>query len=393
MTVALILDILSILFCLKSIIHKRALSYFHKENLKILLINFLLSLNTTGILQQLFELTIYILKMEEKGLRDGRFLVSAGCLAVILLFQDKINLNSFSVYLQQKTGKRELFTVFAMLFAGAVIFQMRKFQLSEDIYYLQSVYYICALFFLLCEWQKSGTETEEKEEQAAQSRRYREAYDELRTLVRERQHDMDNHISAILGMIYTIDDHKELVESQRAYCNDLLEKHGEIKLYLLVENRLIAGFLFMKIKEAEKFGIDMTHRIILNEDALIVSEYDLIEMTGILLDNAIEALADTEIAERKIHLEMLAGEEGLRIAVENTCRPVAPEELVSFFQEDYTTKGRGRGVGLKKLKRMVQSMGGEVIVSGEAEAGVGRVRIEAAVGRGENGSGSGKREN
>lgn len=381
MAVTLILDILSVLLCLKNIFHKRAPFYLHKENLKIILINFLLSLNATGILQQLFELMIYVCKMQEKGLNDGRLLVSAGSLALILLLQNKVNLSGFSTYLQQKTGKKELFTVYVLLFAGTVIFQMKKFRLMEEILYLQSIYYICALLFLLCEWQKSGRKTEEGIHMIEQSRRYQEAYDDLKTLVRERQHDMDNHISAILGMTYTINDYEELVKNQQAYCHDLMEKHKEIKLYLSVENRIIAGFLFMKIQEAKKYQIDVTHKIFLKEEPLKISEYDLIEMTGILFDNAMEALAESRVAERKIHVEIEEKEERLRLLVENTGRPVSTEEIASFFQEGVTSKGYGHGVGLKKFRKMVQEKGGEIIVSGKTSGEVGRVRIEAAIGR------------
>ncbi len=241
-------------------------------------------------------------------------------------------------------------------FAGVLLFRLDKFQLAETVYYLQSIYFIFVLLYLLNIWQKSKDDMKRKQEQAQKTRQYCEAYDELRTLVRERQHDMDNHLSAIFGMIYTIDDRDELIRCREAYYEELKEGREEIKLYLAIESRLIAGFLFVKIREAMKYQIKVTNRIIMKEKALPISEYDFVEMTGILLDNAVEALAGSREIPRKIHLEIINGKEGLFITAANTSRPLSTEEMTLFFQEDYTSKGGGRGIGLKKLKKMVYGM-------------------------------------
>ena len=194
-------------------------------------------------------------------------------------------------------------------FAGVLLFRLDKFQLAETVYYLQSIYFIFVLLYLLNIWQKSKDDMKRKQEQAQKTRQYCEAYDELRTLVRERQHDMDNHLSAIFGMIYTIDDRDELIRCREAYYEELKEGREEIKLYLAIESRLIAGSLFVKIREAMKYQIKVTNRIIMKEKALPISEYDFVEITGILLDNAVEALAGSREIPRKIHLEIINGKE------------------------------------------------------------------------------------
>ncbi len=259
------------------------------------------------------------------------------------------------------------------------MFRLDKFQLAETVYYLQSIYFIFVLLYLLNIWQKSKDDMKRKQEQAQKTRQYCEAYDELRTLVRERQHDMDNHLSAIFGMIYTIDDRDELIRCREAYYEELKEGREEIKLYLAIESRLIAGFLFVKIREAMKYQIKVTNRIIMKEKALPISEYDFVEMTGILLDNAVEALAGSKEIPRKIHLEIINKKEGLFITAANTSRPLSTEEMTLFFQEDYTSKGGGRGIGLKKLKKMVYGMGGNVIVSGEPADEAWYIKFELAI--------------
>ena len=78
------------------------------------------------------------------------------------------------------------------------------------------------LLLVLYNWQKSRAEAERK---IRISGLYYEAYDELLTLVRERQHDMNNHISAIMGMLYTIDNYEELVSAQRRYLCEVMENN------------------------------------------------------------------------------------------------------------------------------------------------------------------------
>ena len=105
----------------------------------------------------------------------------------------------------------------------------------------------------------------------------------------------------------------------------------------------------------------------------------LIGMGSILLDNAVEALAGSREIPRKIHLEIINGKEGLFITAANTSRPLSTEEMTLFFQEDYTSKGGGRGIGLKKLKKMVYGMGGNIIVSGEPADEAWYIKFELAI--------------
>ena len=236
----------------------------------------------------------------------------------------------------------------------------------DSLDYIQMIVFMALFFLAVNEWQKAIVDAERKKTQLEMNRLYYDAYDELLLLIRERQHDMKNHINAILGMIYTIDNYEDLVESQRKYCDDIVEKNKETKLLLSISNPLIAGFLYRKFQEAQKQKILIECKVASKDDNYGIPEYELIEMMGILLDNAMEALNEKEETERNIFVEIEDREENLQIMVANKSRYYDPDEICRFFQKDYSSKGKEHGIGLTKLKRIVQEKDGDIMVTNES---------------------------
>lgn len=233
--------------------------------------------------------------------------------------------------------------------------------------------------FLLYEWQKTKTDVEKKKAQLEINSLYYDAYDQLIMLVRERQHDMKSHIDAILGMIYTTNNYKELAKKQTEYCGYVIEQNEKTKLVLSTGNPLISGFLYSKIQKMESKDIDFEYQIGIKGTDMTVPEYELIEMMGILVDNAMEALdrnkedndkqSDEEIDDkkknRKIYLSLKDTGNGMELSVANTSRYYEEDMTEYFFEAGYSSKGRNRGIGLTKLKRIIHDKGGDIIVSNE----------------------------
>ncbi len=223
------------------------------------------------------------------------------------------------------------------------------------------------LLLVLYNWQKSRAEAERK---IRISGLYYEAYDELLTLVRERQHDMNNHISAIMGMLYTIDNYEELVSAQRRYLCEVMENNEEARLLLSIENPILVGFIYRKIQNARLCGIRVEYKIAAGEGALHISDYTLVEILGILFDNAMEALTESNLEEKVIRLDIVDERIRVRVCVANTSREFAPQEMAQFFQKGYSSKGKGHGIGLKKLKKIVLDLKGDIVVSNNKEGDV-----------------------
>ena len=233
--------------------------------------------------------------------------------------------------------------------------------------YFQMVYFLIIFMFIIFEWQKSRMDVEKKKTQLEMNKLYYEAYDQLIMLIRERQHDMKNHINAILSLSYTTKNYDELIAKQEEYCGYVIQQNEKTKLVLSSGNPLIAGFLYSKIQQAESLHISMDYKMGIQKTETIIPEYELVEMSGILLDNAIEALSGMEDENfiKKIYFLMQETESGIKIISANTS-PYYEEDLTAyFFEPGYSSKGANRGLGLSKLKRLVQNRKGTIMVYNE----------------------------
>ena len=293
-------------------------------------------------------------------------LVNAISVGVIILVGKKVKLKQISDFIQHSRWILKVSLIFITLYLFVNIFYMQMHKTIDSLDYIQMIVFMALFFLAVNEWQKAIVDAERKKTQLEMNRLYYDAYDELLLLIRERQHDMKNHINAILGMIYTIDNYEDLVESQRKYCDDIVEKNKETKLLLSISNPLIAGFLYRKFQEAQKQKILIECKVASKDDNYGIPEYELIEMMGILLDNAMEALNEKEETERNIFVEIEDREENLQIMVANKSRYYDPDEICRFFQKDYSSKGKEHGIGLTKLKRIVQEKDGDIMVTNES---------------------------
>ena len=339
-------------------------------SIKVALINYFLAIVTVGVMQLLFCIPVFKLFGDQniQSMWD-ELLINAMCVCTMMLWGNKIRLKEISEFFQKINRLLAGIAIFIMIFWGKRIWQIRvnKFINAED-----GIQIICFLFFffvLINEWQKAIMDAERKRTQLEMSQLYGTAYEELITMIRERQHDMKNHINAIYSMIYTIDNYDDLVNSQKEYCQYMMRKNEQTKILLSLENPLIAGFLYSKIQEAEKCGIGVEYKVRFRNIDGQISEYEIVEMIGILFDNAIEALKDIAEERKKIVFEINNNEQKIEISVANSSRAIDVEEIPNFFQPNYSSKGKGRGIGLTKLKKKVQQYAGDLIVSNERNGG------------------------
>ncbi|MBP3474838.1 MAG: GHKL domain-containing protein [Lachnospiraceae bacterium] len=102
---------------------------------------------------------------------------------------------------------------------------------------------------------------------------------------------------------------------------------------------------------------------------LIVSEYEIIEMWGVLIDNALEALLETDYEKKKIIIGYKR-EDGWDIFyVSNISIFYSREEIDKFFQRNYSSKGFGRGIGLDKIRKKLKQLDGGIKVENKMENG------------------------
>lgn len=221
-------------------------------------------------------------------------------------------------------------------------------------------YFAILLILLIWEWQKTRNESEKRKIQLELNQVYFDAYEELIQSIREKQHDFKNHLNAIEGMIYSIDNYKELITEQKKYLQNITGDVELTRLLTLVENPLIAGFLNCKISKAQKLGIETKYNCILPKCEMKLPEFQIVEMMGILLDNAIEEMDNENVIDKILIIKLKADDSVMKFSVSNTYSSNLNIDVSKIFEQGYSSKGADRGIGLAKLKRMVNENKGEV---------------------------------
>lgn len=128
---------------------------------------------------------------------------------------------------------------------------------------------------------------------------------------------------------------------------------GELSVLGLkgLHSNALKGLIISKMIHAQNLGVSFELGVIGTLTSIPINEIDLCRMLGILLDNAIEA-AD-ESANKEVHLIIGKGLESdadlWQIKIRNTHKGT----LSHFKPVMRTTKGEGRGIGMKSLQAII----------------------------------------
>lgn len=200
-------------------------------------------------------------------------------------------------------------------------------------------------------WLNAEARNEQKAKEISLYEMYNHTFEQTIETVRIRQHEFENHINAIRCLHYTTQSYDELVEQQAEYCNNIIRENEVNKLLKYNLNPVLVGFLYSKISSAKEKAIDVEYCIQQVNIKAKIEVHELIELIGILFDNAVEAL---EYRERKIIiLNLRERNNELELEIANVSRVYTNNELEQFCCYGYSTKGDKRGMGLTRVKEIV----------------------------------------
>jgi signal transduction histidine kinase len=304
-------------------------------NYKISVINTLINIFITAIVLGVLQLLVYsilVILFKDNDINNLKWeiIVLAVNLVIVILGIPKLHLERLAEFLSRKQWMTILIGVVVVAIFGVQLWKIKQGSsiTGEDL--LFTVYFYILLFLLLIEWQKTRLDAEKRKVQLEINKLYYDTYEELIMSIRKKQHDFNNHINAIQGILYTAVSYEELRDQEEKYLNEITQEHQQISILTKVENPLIAGFLTVKIQEAERKGINVEHNCIFPKAKINIPEYQLIEMMGILLDNAIEAVEQMDTG-KQIQIQLLMAEGIASFSVTNTY-------LVSNVKENFLQK-------------------------------------------------------
>ena len=199
---------------------------------------------------------------------------------------------------------------------------------------------------------------------------------EMLDQVRIRQHKFDNELQAIRLLPTTYHDYPSLCDAINSYSGFIVSEYQDA--YLLKLNmKCLAAFLYKKIHDAKQQRKHI--ELIIKNTFLssIVPEYELINMAGILVDNMIEAICETD--EAKLIID--SKDNRISITSINPGPLLTPALRKSFFEKGYSTKGGSaeRGYGLYLLQQSVTEYGGRIYLDNMEQDGVCCVYMEIRV--------------
>lgn len=221
---------------------------------------------------------------------------------------------------------------------------------------------LTVVFSLLWQWQKEKYDTKEKLLKQEMLETYNTAFYDMITEMRMRQHNFNNQLNAILGLHKTTSSFEELIAKQREYCDVVLKENKYYKILGSSDNPILAGFLYQKFLEADRKDIQVAYEISLERIANKEDIYELVEMIGILMDNAIESAEQQADDCKTIAITFITEDKGLHFSIRNRSDMIKNQEIERMFQAGYSTKGTGRGLGLPKVKETLLKRGSDICV-------------------------------
>jgi len=148
-----------------------------------------------------------------------------------------------------------------------------------------------------------------------------------------------------------MDELKSNLSKHLGYADEALKNLDSVEGRLnLINMPELKGLLWVKYVQAQTQGIDIELDIAEPVYDIPLNKEDLCRMVGIIVDNAIEELLEHDYNSKTLKLCIVVDEGDIIIDCSNPCQ-TAPL-LKKIFDNGYSTKGPGRGVGLFNLKKI-----------------------------------------
>lgn len=247
--------------------------------------------------------------------------------------------------------RKVIFIVLLLFLLKCLTSYYLKYNMINSYFIDQLVICFLIMALMLILWMNSENEKRHKAEELRTYQLYTETFEDAVAAIRMKQHEFDNHINAIKCMQYTIHDMEKLIEEQDKYCDKILQDNKYNKLLKLKTSPILIGYLYSKFTTASAHGINIEYEI---QDINIekISINDLIEIIGILFDNAVEALEYLD--DREIEVKLLQNDNEFVVSIANRSGRKTNSEIEKFFEYGYSTKGSGHGVGLHRANMLLK---------------------------------------
>lgn len=279
-------------------------------------------------------------------------------LSAVLLYRLRFG-HWFRLLLEEGTGQRRM-----ALFLFVLLYVMEAFYLLQrglqpayfPLYYvlvLVMAALAAGLVVYLAQWFDAVRKMEAQQGVIAQQQLYEQELEAIRREVRAFRHDYKNMLAGLsqqAGAGETEALCAALSELDAGFDRRIGEK---IQVSTQVGNLRIPqvrSLLLSKLTAMGERGVDCRLEVLYPVERVGMDVWDFVRCLGILLDNAAEAALETETP--WVEIVLLAQGEALSLRVSN---PYAGRiDPVKMWEEGWSTKGEGRGLGLPGYQRILE---------------------------------------
>lgn len=321
------------------------------DALKVFGIMFILIPSMQLLIYYFIKWLIYIFEIEQNNNVIG---IEANCLiCVLMLWEKKQYISNFVRRVIKSSGMIVILII--GIFFTYLLYVYKKSVLVQHIMTSQILMGIIGVETVLILWINAENEKESKAKELQLYELYNKTFEEAIVAIRTRQHEFDNHINAIKCLRLTSDNPYELARTQEEYCDKIMQENSFNRILKMHMEPILAGFLYSKFTNAKEQGIRVVHDVHAIEVKNRVDISSLVEVIGVLLDNATEALLNEKDVEKVLVVKILQEDKtSFSIEVANRSRKFMNSEIEKFCECGYSTKGINRGMGLSRVKEIVR---------------------------------------
>jgi len=269
-------------------------------------------------------------------------------------------ISKFESALQKKLASYLLFSAlvtlglfFTNVFLSGILTNMGMYALVYALILTVSFISLTFAVFAFTDSLQKQAEAELKKKSekdlAGHTRQIEQAYNNMRSF----RHDYRNLLSTLMGYD-NMDELKGHLKKTLGYAEKALENLDSVEGRLnLINIPELKGVLWVKCAQAAAQGIDVELNIAEPVYDACLSREELCRIVGIIMDNAIDELHEHDYNPKVLKLSFVVDEGDLIIDCAN---PYKTQPLLrKIFDEGYSTKGPGRGLGLSNLMQICEN--------------------------------------
>lgn len=187
--------------------------------------------------------------------------------------------------------------------------------------------------------------------------------------MRANNHDFTNKLHVILGLIQI-----GQYEKAESYIENIsiIQRETISNVMNHIENSSLAALIVGKIARASECNVKFTIKegTRFSANYIEIPSEALVTITGNLIENALDAMnMDSSATDKELQFGVFTKPGNLLITVKDTGPGIAPENLEKIFENGFSTKGPGRGIGLFHTKQLIESLGGNITVESQIGRG------------------------